>query len=150
MLTQVMKKPTSKFGVGIVKSVRFPELKQNVPGVGKYNHKTFIAQLDSKCSSTRETLNSSIRDKNFAINNLKQKSYFYSPAVYSLNYAMGRHVANDNSFALEKSDWLKLRDAENADQLANLKELIGKNDLFTDKKACRRMAYLSLYYPLRG
>ncbi|KAJ3160225.1 hypothetical protein HDU86_001061 [Geranomyces michiganensis] len=67
--------------------------------------------------------------------------------TYDVNYAIGRHVANDAEFSLFKSNRVKMRDHKNRDQLAELRKLLGSNDLFTDKRACRRMAHLALYYP---
>ncbi|KAJ3321070.1 hypothetical protein HDV06_004628 [Boothiomyces sp. JEL0866] len=151
MAAKTLHKPTSKLGVGIVKSIRFPKYKSDVPGVGQYETNTFLDLIASRCTSTRETFNT-LEKKNSVDLRLKKNTCYDSPgpAVYNINYAIGRHVANDNKFALDKNTWLKMRDIENAEQMLNLKDLIGKHDIFTDKKACRRMAYLSLYYPLKG
>ncbi|KAJ3272801.1 hypothetical protein HDV01_005229 [Terramyces sp. JEL0728] len=111
LAAKTLLKPTSKLGVGVVKSIRFPNYTSDIPGAGQYETKTFLDLIDSRCTSTRETFNT-----------LERK--------------------NDMRW--------KKRDAENAEQMLNLKDLIGKHDIFTDKKACRRMAYLSLYYPLKG
>jgi hypothetical protein len=56
MSNQVMKKPTSKLGVTIVKIIRFPDMQNAIPGVGTYDHQTFIDFLSAHCSSKRGTL----------------------------------------------------------------------------------------------
>ncbi|EGF79748.1 hypothetical protein BATDEDRAFT_25508 [Batrachochytrium dendrobatidis JAM81] len=117
MKSKVMSKPTSVLGVCLNQAVRFPTLNQNTPGVGKYEPKTFIDLLNARCTRS-----------------------------YDKNYAIGRNVANDSRFAMSKSGLLKKRQSNNSGQVKNLQELIGKDDIFTDKRACRRMAYLSLYY----
>jgi hypothetical protein len=61
------------------------------------------------------------------------------------NYAIGRHVANDDRFALTKSELLKERKIINAYQEARAKDLLA-HDSFTEKRTCRRMAYLALYF----
>ncbi|KAJ3014918.1 hypothetical protein HKX48_004893, partial [Thoreauomyces humboldtii] len=69
------------------------------------------------------------------------------PGTYDVSHAIGRHVANDGQFSLQKSSRMKWRDQTNHGQLVELRKLLGANDLFTDKRACRRMAHLALYYP---
>ncbi|KAJ3302126.1 hypothetical protein HDV03_005417 [Kappamyces sp. JEL0829] len=149
LTNQMMKKPTSKLGVAVVKSIRFPTIPNSVPGAGTYDGPTFIDILGRHYISKKGTLSNVSKEK-FANMQLTKNSCYYSPGpgIYNINYAVGRHVANDYSFALYKSEALKKRDRINAEQMANLKELVGKDDIFTDRKACRRMAYLSLYYPL--
>ncbi|KAK6098296.1 hypothetical protein MT418_002338 [Batrachochytrium dendrobatidis] len=147
MKAKVMSKPTSVLGVCLNQAVRFPTLNQNTPGVGKYEPKTFIDLLNARCTSTRPTL-STLESRDFQSLQLFRKTNMVcpGPGSYDKNYAIGRNVANDSRFAMSKSGLLKKRQSNNSGQVKNLQELIGKDDIFTDKRACRRMAYLSLYY----
>ena len=63
MSNQVMKKPTSKLGVTIVKSIRFPDIQNAIPGVGTYDHQSFIDFLGAHCSSKRGTLSNVSKEK---------------------------------------------------------------------------------------
>ncbi|KAI8915664.1 hypothetical protein EDD86DRAFT_221456 [Gorgonomyces haynaldii] len=114
----ILGRPTSEHGVCITRAIRFPPIPNNVPGVGKYEVKGF----ENYCANP-------------------------SPGTYDVNYAIGRNVANDNQFGLLKSDRLKWREQANGAQAKSLQEIMGKNDIFTDKRAIRRMRYLALYYP---
>jgi hypothetical protein len=57
MCTQIKKKPTSNHGVSIVKSIRFNDIKNTIPGAGTYAQSSFLVETKTKCTSTRETLN---------------------------------------------------------------------------------------------
>ncbi|KAJ3150919.1 hypothetical protein HDU89_002916 [Geranomyces variabilis] len=143
----VQQKPTSNLGVFVRRSTRFPDVKQQSPPVGKYDHKSFLDIIEARVTSKRELLNS--RSPKNSLNEFLRgpQGSIPGPGTYDVNYAIGRHVANDAEFSLFKSNRVKLRDHKNRDQLAELRKLLGSNDLFTDKRACRRMAHLALYYP---
>ena len=63
MSNQVMKKPTSKLGVSIVKGIRFPDVQNTTPGVGTYDHQSFIDVLGAHCSSKQGTLSNVSKEK---------------------------------------------------------------------------------------
>ncbi|KAJ3076571.1 hypothetical protein HDU98_002091 [Podochytrium sp. JEL0797] len=146
-LSQLMAlKTSSKFGVCIGMSERFPELKQKTPAPSDYEQKTFVHLMDSAhISSQRGFLNS--MEKKSVMEKKIKKELNPGPGTYDVNFAIGRHVGNDSKFALLKSDRLKNRDADNKRQLSELRAMLGNPDIFTDRKACRRMAHLSLYFP---
>ncbi|KAI8912222.1 hypothetical protein DFJ77DRAFT_467364 [Powellomyces hirtus] len=147
LATTVLQKPTSNLGVFVRRSTRFPDVKQQSPPVGKYDHKSFLDLIEARITSRREVLNT--RAEKSSLNN-ELKGFvgrIPGPGTYDVNYAIGRHVANDGEFSLYKSNRVRWRDQTNRDQLAELRKLLGSNDLFTDKRACRRMAHLALYYP---
>ncbi|KAH6563340.1 hypothetical protein BASA50_010542 [Batrachochytrium salamandrivorans] len=147
MQAKVMTKPTSVLGVCLNRAIRFPEIKVNAPGVGKYNSETFIDLLNARCTSTRPPL-CSRETKDFLRHQMENKTCTAcpGPGSYDANYAIGRNVSNDHSFAMLKSNQLKKRQLGNSMQIDKLRRLVEKDDIFTDKLACRRMAYLSLYY----
>merc|ERR1719223_282881 len=128
-------------------SIRFPALQGAGPGIGTYDIDSFTDILQKQRASTKGTLSNMSKDE-YANLQMRKNSSFYSPGpcVYNKNYAIGRNVASDYSFRLSKSDSLLKREQDNAAQLRNLKELIGKDDIFTDKLACRRMAYFALHF----
>ncbi|KAJ3088999.1 hypothetical protein HDU96_003929 [Phlyctochytrium bullatum] len=119
--------------------------------------------MDSKIRSTREPLGT-LDEKNMLEKVLRRIDAIPGPGTYDLNFAIGRHVANDFKFGLLKSDQLRnvsyilslfisggthipfQRDKKNKEQVVELRKLLGANDLFTDKRACRRMAHLALYH----
>ncbi|KAI9328057.1 hypothetical protein BDR26DRAFT_874499 [Obelidium mucronatum] len=138
-------KPSSILGVCVTHVERFPELKQETPGPDNYEQKTFVHLLDSHISSKREVLNS-IEKKSFMDKKIMREMN-PGPGTYDVNFAIGRHVGNDNRFALLKSDRLKNRDIDNKRQLTELRTMLNTPDIFTDKRACRRMAHLALYFP---
>ncbi|KAL2915227.1 hypothetical protein HK105_205334 [Polyrhizophydium stewartii] len=78
--------------------------------VGKYDRETFIDLLNVRCTSTRATL-ATLETKDYITYQAAKKSNSYcpGPGTYDVNYAIGRHVANDTNFALSKSDMLKQR-----------------------------------------
>ncbi|KAI8618636.1 hypothetical protein BC830DRAFT_1253477 [Chytriomyces sp. MP71] len=121
----ISSKPSSILGVCVTTAERFPELRKPTPAPSEYKPKTFVQALDTRVTSHREVLNS----------------------TYDPNYAIGRHVGNDNRFALVKSTRLKNRDLENKRQIHDLRNMLNTPDIFTDKRACRRMAHLALYFP---
>jgi hypothetical protein len=130
---EINQKPHSKLGVYIVKSIRFPDIKNNNPGAGTYSF--------TNSKPVKESIQ-------FNPRSIELKNYYPGPGTYNVNFAVGRHVFNDYTFQLSKSGVLKDRDEKNRSEIKNLKSLVGKNnDIFTDKKACRRMAYFALYYP---
>lgn len=116
----------------MVTSIRFPEIKNANPGAGTYSF--------TYSKPVKESIQ-------FNMRSIERKNFNPGPGTYNVNFAVGRHVFNDYTFQLTKSGVLKDRDEKNRVEIKNLKSLMGKNDIFTDKKACRRMAYLSLYYP---
>ncbi|KAJ3095157.1 hypothetical protein HDU97_007231 [Phlyctochytrium planicorne] len=125
---------------------RFPDLKELAPSPNKYEPRTFLSILNSKITSTREPLRT-LEDKNVIDLVLRRMDPVPGPGTYDINFAIGRHVGNDFKFGLQKSDQLKRRDQKNKEQVHELRKLLAGNDLFTDKRACRRMAHLSLYHP---
>ncbi|KAJ3290955.1 hypothetical protein HDU79_002827 [Rhizoclosmatium sp. JEL0117] len=138
-------KPSSIAGVCVTTSQRFPELKQTTPAPLDYDQKTFVEILNGHVGSRREVLNS-LEKKSFMDKQIRREMN-PGPGTYDLNFAIGRHVANDNRFALFKSDRLKNRDVDNKRQLTELRTMLNTPDIFTDKRACRRMAHLALYFP---
>ncbi|KAJ3331711.1 hypothetical protein HDU76_002429 [Blyttiomyces sp. JEL0837] len=142
----IFDKPTSVLGVTVTKATRFPDLKELAPSPDKYEPQTFISILNGRITSRREILNT-LEDKSISEFALRRSFPIPGPGTYDINYAIGRHVANDNRFALLKSDKGKDRDHKNKDQLKELRKLLAGNDLFTDKRALRRMAHFALYFP---
>ncbi|KAI8841272.1 hypothetical protein BC829DRAFT_402843 [Chytridium lagenaria] len=139
-------KPSSKLGVCVTTAQRFPDLKELAPSPDKYEPRGFVSVLKSKITSTREPLET-LEDKNVIEIFLRRMDPIPGPGTYDINRAIGRHVGNDYKFGLLKSDHLRKRDAKNKEQVHELKKLLATNDLFTDKRACRRMAHLALYHP---
>jgi hypothetical protein len=76
MYYSVLSKPTSRLGVGVVKSIRFPEIK-TTPGV-LYNHATFVDEISKKRISFGK-IPSPPRNKNMQP----------GPGFYYMNYAIG-------------------------------------------------------------
>ncbi|KAI9209893.1 uncharacterized protein BJ171DRAFT_485470 [Polychytrium aggregatum] len=147
MVTKINQKPSSTLGVCVTTATRFPDPRQRAPGPGKYQHLEFAKLLDLKPTSTREYLSSlgpKCSQQKVISRSIKCAP---GPGTYDVNYAIGRHVANDDRFALLKSDELKWRDTQNSGQRRELRALLNSNDIFTDKRACRRMAHLALFYP---
>ncbi|KAI8805424.1 hypothetical protein BJ742DRAFT_775137 [Cladochytrium replicatum] len=136
-------KPASKRGVWITTAERFTHKVTKSPGANEYTLPTFVDLLSTRVSSRAEYNLPGHLDAH-----LKQThSYNPAPGTYDVNYAVGRQIANDDRFSLLKSVRLKQRDILTKTQRKELKKLLEKDDLFTDKRACRRMAHLSLYYP---
>ncbi|OAJ38921.1 hypothetical protein BDEG_22812 [Batrachochytrium dendrobatidis JEL423] len=128
MKSKVMSKPTSVLGSLVDYNCCFLN----------YFNLSRLQELEN--TSQKHLLISSMHDAQ------KTNMVCPGPGSYDKNYAIGRNVANDSRFAMSKSGLLKKRQSNNSGQVKNLQELIGKDDIFTDKRACRRMAYLSLYY----
>ncbi|KAG4089304.1 hypothetical protein H8356DRAFT_1055000 [Neocallimastix lanati (nom. inval.)] len=72
-----------------------------------------------------------------------------APNTYDINYVTGRHGANNYKFQLLKSNENKERDKLNKTQLETVNHLLKLDNIFTDKKTCRRIGYFALYYPQR-
>ncbi|KAI8614570.1 hypothetical protein BC830DRAFT_1169292 [Chytriomyces sp. MP71] len=139
----ISSKPSSILGVCVTTAERFPELRKPTPAPSEYKPKTFVQALDTRVTSHREVLNS-LEPKSVLGLRLNNNP---GPGTYDPNYAIGRHVGNDNRFALVKSTRLKNRDLENKRQIHDLRNMLNTPDIFTDKRACRRMAHLALYFP---
>ncbi|KAI9330370.1 hypothetical protein DFJ73DRAFT_858895 [Zopfochytrium polystomum] len=142
----VTSKPSSKLGVCINTTRRFPPTKEIAPSPDCYQLSSFVDVLDTHISSRRGTLNT-LEDNRTIETMLRRMTPVPGPGSYDVNHAIGRHVANDKCFALLKSNKLSKRDALNRKQVSELERLLAADDLFTDKTACRRMAHLSLYFP---
>jgi len=115
-------------------------IEEKAPAPTAYNVPTNLQVLAKRITSTREYLNSSgIRGFPSAV----------SYADYAdINYAVGRHVANDTQFSLLKNERLRKRERTNKSQIVEIAKVLGKEDgLFTDKRACRRMRHFALYFP---
>ncbi|KAJ3051955.1 hypothetical protein HK097_007044 [Rhizophlyctis rosea] len=151
VVREIMSKPTSRLGVAVTTAIRFPALHLQSPSNYSYQPKGFLDELNVRPSSRRGLLSSlgpkSVGDSAIRLKELRAMTNMPTPGTYDVNYAIGRQVATDHRFALLKSDKLKMRDKRNAEQLTELRKLLGANDLFTDKRACRRMAHLALYHP---
>ncbi|KAI8820222.1 uncharacterized protein EV422DRAFT_532079 [Fimicolochytrium jonesii] len=147
LTTAILAKPTSNVGVYIRQGVRFPDVKQQAPPLGHYEHKSFIEDLKKTKGSVRPLLDSGGAKSGLEATLRGSNGFIPGPGTYDINYAIGRHVANDDRFSLHKSARLQWRDQKNRGQLAELRKLLVSDDIFTDKRACRRMAYLALYFP---
>ncbi|KAJ3243655.1 hypothetical protein HDU78_000268 [Chytriomyces hyalinus] len=143
--TLIAAKPCSLLGVCVNSAERFPELKKTTPAPAEYKPKTFVEIMDSRITSQRPIL-SSLEPKSLTERSLRRETN-PAPGTYDINWAVGRHVGNDSQFALLKSTRIKNRDLENKRQLSDLKQMLNQPDIFTDKRACRRMAHLALYFP---
>jgi len=75
------------------------------------------------------------------------KSTTPPPNAYDINYATGRYASNNYKFQLLKSDEHKQRDELNKVQLDTVKHLLKLDNIFTDKRTCRRIAHFALYFP---
>ncbi|KAJ3188567.1 hypothetical protein HDU85_004281 [Gaertneriomyces sp. JEL0708] len=145
--TAARKRPTSRLGTGVRKSARFPLANAQTPPVGTYSHLSFTDIISRKQISTRELLNSRSGKSGLDDEVNRMSDNIPGPGAYDVNYAIGRTVATNTRYSLSKSERIKWRDDRNTPQLVELKKLLTEKDLFTDKKACRRMAHLALYYP---
>ncbi|KAJ3144924.1 hypothetical protein HK101_002572 [Irineochytrium annulatum] len=142
----IASKPSSKLGACVTTAERFPDLKEVAPGPDKYEARTLANVLAQKITSRREVLNS-MEEKSMVEIAIRRAYPVPGPGTYDVNNAVGRHVANDHKFGLLKSARLKNRNEINKDQLNELRDLLNSNNLFVDKRACRRMAHLTLYFP---
>jgi hypothetical protein len=133
--TLLMRKPTSTLGTITTRAERFPTVKSEGPGAGQYDSVTFIDLIDKR--------ESTIGLKNYR---LKAESNYPGPSTYRLNHAIGRHVANDYRFSLTNSEELKDRRTRNLLQQDHVKELLREHQVFAEKRSCRRLAYLGLYF----
>ncbi|KAJ3412340.1 hypothetical protein HDV05_000937 [Chytridiales sp. JEL 0842] len=139
--------PSSTLGVCLTTAIRFPELKEVAPSPNTYEPQTFIALLDSQITSRREFLGSleakSILDK------MTRKADNPGPGKLSLSLSFS-YIGKEGENGLILGMLLSVcrnRDIQNKHQLHELRTLLNSNDLFTDKRACRRMAHLALYFP---
>ncbi|KAJ1344890.1 hypothetical protein BSLG_000405 [Batrachochytrium salamandrivorans] len=173
MQAKVMTKPTSVLGVCLNRAIRFPEIKVNENTIVKHSstssmrdvpvhvHHSVVARLKifyaTKWKIKRAqlalgqvslflTLPLVPSPMPLSISALAHSTSPIFAGSYDANYAIGRNVSNDHSFAMLKSNQLKKRQLGNSMQIDKLRRLVEKDDIFTDKLACRRMAYLSLYY----
>ncbi|TPX70920.1 hypothetical protein SpCBS45565_g01407 [Spizellomyces sp. 'palustris'] len=138
-------KPISKLGLCVRTSQRFRTPSAESPGVGTYDP-PFLNTLDKPAVSKLGILASKSPKSSLESQLTQTLTLVPGPGTYDINYAIGRHVFNDDRFRIYKSDKILERDEKNKTQLAELRKLLGAGDLFTDKRACRRMAHLALYY----
>lgn len=136
---KLMDKPTSLLGVAITTiPTRFPDLKAQGPSPQQYEIPTFLDNLNGRVTSTHPTFESTPTTSQVISKN--------PGPGYELNYAIGRHVANDYQFSTRKSGLLLERQERNRKEIDDLKHTLERDDLFTDKRACRRMAHFALYF----
>ncbi|KAI9096228.1 hypothetical protein DFS34DRAFT_159519 [Phlyctochytrium arcticum] len=145
LATVALQKPISNKGLLVRTSERFPRIPESST-FGLYTASSFLDVLKQRPTSLREPLSSLSPKSELGKQMDRPSRNIPGPGTYDINYANGRHVSNDDRFSIYKSDRIRERDAQNRDQLLELRKLLGANDLFTDKRACRRMAHLALYY----
>ncbi|ORX55921.1 hypothetical protein BCR36DRAFT_320567 [Piromyces finnis] len=134
-------KPHSIHGVCETLENRFKSLKQN-HNVAPCDHNTStglildpLKVIDMSKKSSRYNFDSS--------------STTPPPNAYDVNYTSGRYASNNYKFQLLKSNENKERDDFNKTQLDTVRHLLKLDNIFTDKRTCRRIAHFALYFPQR-
>jgi hypothetical protein len=114
--------------------------------VGQYELRDSLKELERKPTSLHPPL-ASLGPKSGLEGDIRRaaRENLPSPGTYSLNAALGRHLANQSQFKMHQSAYFRERAYTRRHQ-REANQMYADNILFDDRRSARRLCHLALYF----